>query len=168
VTAVAILLTATMILGWIHPTPTKQVVRYSLVFDAAEAMIQPVAYFWGRLALSPDGSRLAYVGGPRAQILVRQRNQLHATAIPGSERAETPFFSPDGGQLGFITGATSFRSCRSAETTNHRDGLGHRRGGRILGRDGYIYLDAGIRNLSSASRRSRRSARTVHGAGPSA
>ncbi|HEX9310688.1 MAG TPA: serine/threonine-protein kinase, partial [Gemmatimonadaceae bacterium] len=89
VTAVAILLTATMILGWIHPSPTKQVVRINLVFDQAEAMIQPVGYFWGRLALSPDGSRLAYVGGPRAQILVRQRNQLHATAIPGSEGGET-------------------------------------------------------------------------------
>jgi len=38
------------------------------VFDSAEAMIQPIGYFWGRLALSGDGSGLAYVGGPYAQI----------------------------------------------------------------------------------------------------
>ncbi|PYO05927.1 MAG: hypothetical protein DMD30_13460 [Gemmatimonadetes bacterium] len=142
VTAVAILLTATMILGWIHPTPTKQVVRYSLVFDPAEAMIQPVGYFWGRLALSPDGSRLAYVGGPRAQILVRQRNQLHATAIPGSEGAETPFFSPDGQQVGFITGGNKLQiaSLSGGPLITVTDSvIGE--AGASWGRDGYIYLD---------------------------
>src|SRR5258706_14791871 len=102
-------MTATMYLCWIQPSTTKQVVRYSLVFDPAEARIQPVAYFWGRLALSPDGSRLAYVGGPRAQLLVRQRNQLHATAIPGSEGAESPFFSPDGQQVGFVSGGNKLK-----------------------------------------------------------
>jgi hypothetical protein len=106
--AVAVLLTATMI-AWIHPTPAKQVLRYTYVFDQAEAMTNPVGFFWGRLALSPDGSRLAYVGGPRAQILVRERSQLHATAIPGTEEAETPFFSPDGQQIGFITGGNKLQ-----------------------------------------------------------
>ena len=142
VTAVAILLTATMILGWIHPTPTKQVVRYSLVFDPAEAMIQPVGYFWGRLALSPDGSRLAYVGGPRAQILVRQRNQLHATAIPGSEGAESPFFSPDGQQVGFITGGNKLQiaSLSGGPLITVTDSL-IGEAGASWGRDGYIYID---------------------------
>ena len=107
VTALAVFLTAATIWGWIRSDPPKQVVRQNLVFDPAEAMIQPVAYFWGRLALSPDGSRLAYVGGPRAQLLVRQRNQLHATAIPGSEGAESPFFSPDGQQVGFVSGGNN-------------------------------------------------------------
>src|SRR5438105_5042182 len=142
VTAVAILLTATMILGWIHPTPTKQVVRYSLVFDPAEAMIQPVGYFWGRLALSPDGSRLAYVGGPRAQILVRQRNQLHATTIPGTQGAQTPFFSPDGQQVGFVTGDNKLQIASLSggpliTVTDSLIGLA----GASWGRDGYIYLD---------------------------
>ena len=142
VTAVAILLTATMFLGWIHPAPTKQVVRYSLVFDPAEAMIQPVAFFWGRLALSPDGSRLAYVGGPRAQILVRQRNQLHATAIPGSEGAETPFFSPDGQQVGFITGGNKLQiaSLSGGPLITVTDSL-IGEAGASWGRDGYIYVD---------------------------
>ena len=142
VTAVAVLLTATMILGWIHPSPTKQVVRYDLVFDPAEAMIQPVGYFWGRLALSPDGSRLAYVGGPRAQILVRQRNQLHATAIAGSEGAETPFFSPDGQQVGFITGGNKLQiaSLSGGPLITVTDSL-IGEAGASWGRDGYIYID---------------------------
>src|SRR5258706_5210048 len=142
VTSVAILLTATMFLGWIHPAPTKQVVRYSLVFDPAEAMIHPVAYFWGRLALSPDGSRLAYVGGPRAQLLVRQRNQLHATAIPGSEGAESPFFSPDGQQVGFVSGGNKLQiaSLGGGPLITVTDSL-IGEAGASWGRDGYIYLD---------------------------
>ena len=142
VTAVAILLTATMFLGWIHPAPTKQVVRYSLVFDPAEAMVQPVAYFWGRLALSPDGSCLAYVGGPRAQILVRQRNQLHATAIAGSEGAESPFFSPDGQQVGFVSGGNKLQiaSLNGGPLVTVTDSL-IGEAGASWGRDGYIYVD---------------------------
>ena len=94
VTAIATVLIATLVWGWMHPAPAKDVVRYSLVFDSTEAMIQPIGFFWGRLALSADGSRLAYVGGPRAQILVRAWNQLHATPIPGTEGAENPIFLP--------------------------------------------------------------------------
>ena len=141
-TALAILLTATLVWDWMHPAPAKQVVRYTLVFDPAEAMIQPVGYFWGRLALSPDGSRLAYVGGPRAQILVRQRNQLHATAIPGSEGAESPFFSPDGQHVGFVTGGNKLQiaSLSGGSLITVTDSL-IGEAGASWGRDGYIYLD---------------------------
>src|SRR6267378_3333758 len=140
--AVAILLTATLAWAWMDRATTRQVVRYNLVFDPAEAMIQPVAYFWGRLALSPDGSRLAYVGGPRAQLLVRQRNQLHATAIPGSEGAESPFFSPDGQQVGFVSGGNKLQiaSLSGGPLITVTDSvIGE--AGASWGRDGYIYLD---------------------------
>jgi len=92
--------------------------------------------------LSPDGSRLAYVGGPRAQLLVRQRNQLHATAIAGSEGAESPFFSPDGQQLGFITGGNKLQivSLSGGPLITVTDSvIGE--AGASWGRDGYIYLD---------------------------
>jgi eukaryotic-like serine/threonine-protein kinase len=142
VTALATLLAATTIWGWIHSAPPKQVVRQPLLFDPAEAMIQPVAFFWGRLALSPDGSRLAYVGGAREQVLVRQRNQLHATAIAGSEGAETPFFSPDGQRVGFITGGNKLQiaSLGGGPLITVTDSvIGE--AGASWGRDGYIYLD---------------------------
>jgi serine/threonine-protein kinase len=54
------------------------------------------------MELSPDGSHLAYIGGPRSQLLIRSTNQLHATAVPGTEGVVTPFFSPDGSHVGFL------------------------------------------------------------------
>ena len=72
-----------------------------LAIDSTEAMAPSTAWS-GRLAISPDGSRLAYIGGPRSQLLIRARNQLHAIAVPGTEGATSPFFSPDGRQVGFL------------------------------------------------------------------
>jgi serine/threonine-protein kinase len=125
-----------------RPSPAKQVLRYRLVLDSAEAMIQPIGYFWGRLALSPDGSRLAYVGGPYEQILVRERNQLHAIAIPGSEGSQSPFFSPDGQYVGFVTNNSKlqFASLTGGPLTTVTDSL-IGMAGASWGRDGYIYID---------------------------
>ena len=58
------------------------------------------------MALSPDGSQLAYVvnrGGTR-QLYLRAMGSLEAKAIPGTEGAVNPFFSPDGQWLGFWAG----------------------------------------------------------------
>ena len=142
VSALAIALAMTFVWGWMHPAPAKQVVRSNLVFDSAEAIIQPVGMFWGRLALSPDGSRLAYVGGPRAQILVRQRNQLHATAIPGTEGAENPFFSPDGQQVGFMTDGSKLQiaSLNGDPLITVTDSLVGA-AGASWAEDGFIYID---------------------------
>ncbi|MGB2663038.1 MAG: protein kinase [Candidatus Acidiferrum sp.] len=59
------------------------------------------------VALSPDGIRLAYVArqGAGAQLLyLRPMDGLEAQAIPGTEDAVGPFFSPDGQWLGFFAG----------------------------------------------------------------
>src|SRR6202165_1593660 len=108
ITALATVFLAAALWGWLRPGPVKQVVRYGLMLDSAEGMA-PAGGPWGRLAISPDGLRLAYIGGQRAQLLERARNQLHATAIPGTEGAQTPFFSADGEYVGFIAGGRSLR-----------------------------------------------------------
>ena len=59
------------------------------------------------LALSPDGSHLAYVAttiqpGGTQQIYLRAMESLESRPIPGTEGAATPFFSPDGQWLGFF------------------------------------------------------------------
>src|SRR2546430_14634284 len=101
VVVLAMLISAGAIWGWMRPAPAKQVVRSTLAMDSTEAMA-PGAPWSGRVAISPDGSRLAYIGGPRSQLLIRARNQLHAIAVPGTEGASTPFFSPDGSRVGFL------------------------------------------------------------------
>jgi Tol biopolymer transport system component len=56
------------------------------------------------VALSPDGTRLAYVAtqGGTQQIYLRAMDGLEAKPVPGTERAINPFFSPDGQSLGFF------------------------------------------------------------------
>ena len=56
------------------------------------------------IALSPDGTRLVYtVRGDRDTMLyVRRFDQFDAAAIPGTEGARYPFFSPDNKWVGFF------------------------------------------------------------------
>jgi eukaryotic-like serine/threonine-protein kinase len=57
-------------------------------------------------ALSPDGRRLAFRGerpGQPTRLYVRQSDQLEAKAVPGTEGAFNPFFSPDGEWIGFAS-----------------------------------------------------------------
>jgi eukaryotic-like serine/threonine-protein kinase len=141
ITALATVFLAVALWGWMRPAPVKQVVRYGLMLDSAEGMA-PAGATWGRLAISPDGLRLAYIGGQRAQLLVRARNQLHATAIPGTEGVQTPFFSPDGEYVGFIAGGRSLRiaSLNGGEPITVTDSLVGR-AGASWGRGGFIYAD---------------------------
>ena len=65
--------------------------------------IRPVATI--RLAISPDGRRIAYTGGTGNQtgLWVRELDQLDARYLTGTEGAMAPFFSPDGRQIGFLS-----------------------------------------------------------------
>ena len=140
VIALAILTTGTTLWAWMRPADSKPVLRYTMVFDSTEAMVRS-AEWAGRLAISPDGSRLAYIGGPGAQLLIRPRNQLHAIAIPGTEGAYTPFFSPDGQRVGIVTGKNlQIVSINGGQPVTVTDSLVDI-GGASWGRDGFIYAD---------------------------
>jgi Tol biopolymer transport system component len=58
------------------------------------------------VALSPDGTHLAYVArqGGVQQIYLRALDSLDATPIPDTFGAFNPFFSPDGQWVGFFAG----------------------------------------------------------------
>jgi DNA-binding SARP family transcriptional activator/Tol biopolymer transport system component len=135
----AILMTGAAIWGWMRPETPQPVLRYPLMVDSTEA-IAKVPSWAGRLALSPDGKRLAYFGGPRSQLLIRSRDELHATAIPGTEGMFTPFFSPDGKQVGFledrrvrIVSIAGGPAITVSDTLNGESGAS-------WGPDGFIYL----------------------------
>src|SRR5256886_7275839 len=80
--ALAMLISAGAIWGWLRPAPAKQVVRSMLAIDSTEAMA-PSTPWSGRVAISPDGSRLGYIGGrppPRSLRRPRPRPCLTVTA----------------------------------------------------------------------------------------
>ena len=57
------------------------------------------------LAISPDGTRIAFVAKVQTgtQLFVRNLNEFDALAIPDTDTGQRPFFSPDGLSLGFFT-----------------------------------------------------------------
>jgi serine/threonine-protein kinase len=56
----------------------------------------------GIIAMSPDGQHIAYVAGPDARLYVREIDRFEARALPGTEGADTPVFSPDGKWIAFF------------------------------------------------------------------
>jgi DNA-binding SARP family transcriptional activator len=141
----AVLMSGAAIWGWARPATSKPVVRYTIVVDSAEAIARGGSWI-GRLALSPDGSRLAYIGASTGQLWVRPRDQLRAIAVPAAKGASTPFFSPDGSQVGFlryneiqIAPISGGRPSLVADTLT---GLS----GASWGRDGFIYVDSWFGN----------------------
>ncbi len=60
----------------------------------------------GSVVLSPDGTRLAFVapGADGRNVLwIRPLDSLEARPLPGTERAFSPFWSPDGNSVAFMT-----------------------------------------------------------------
>ena len=56
------------------------------------------------LAVSPQGTRVAYVGltSGREQLYVRAIDSVESKPLAGTEQANSPFFSPDGQWVGFF------------------------------------------------------------------
>ena len=102
VAAVAVIAMIIAAWGWMRPAPTRPVARYHLGLpDSAQ-----VAGTFARIAATRDGSRLVYRGGSGEEstypLWVRERNQLGATKLAGTEGARAPFISPDGEQVAYF------------------------------------------------------------------
>ncbi|HMU61614.1 MAG TPA: protein kinase [Gemmatimonadales bacterium] len=96
-----VLTTAFALWGWLRPKPVPQVIRYSMGLPPDQAMRQGVLGV--NLAISPDGSRIVYVGPGEGgdQLWIRDRDRLDATPLPGTVGASSPFFSPDGQRIAY-------------------------------------------------------------------
>ncbi len=104
-TAIAVLASVVALWALSRPAPEKPVLRHSVALNSEDA---PTLERGGtRFALAPDGKRLVYLGvseqTQRSQLRVRSRDQLDAAPLPGTDGAFHPFFSPDGGRVGFLT-----------------------------------------------------------------
>ncbi len=87
--------------GWLRPrpVPAPPVVRYRIALGA----VPSIRDWTGELAISPDGNVLVHTGGPNGALLVRRRDELAFTPMPATERAQGPFFSPDGLSVGYFS-----------------------------------------------------------------
>jgi serine/threonine-protein kinase len=85
------------------------VVRASIVLPSEAplglANLPPVGFNGTELALSPDGSVLAYVATTAAGNLLYMRDVAtgETHALPGTEGVKIAFFSPDGAWIAFVT-----------------------------------------------------------------
>ncbi len=104
--ALAVVALAAAIWAANRPAPAGPVGRYPVVLDSAS----PLAYFGAdepsRLALTPDGRELVYVGqvaGQDRQLFVRPLGSLASRPIPGTQGVATrPAVSWDGSQVAFM------------------------------------------------------------------
>jgi eukaryotic-like serine/threonine-protein kinase len=139
--------------GWLRPKPAPTVNRFSLYLPPDQAMAG-VSGGGSRVAISPDGNRIVYVGPAQrgTQLWLREHDQLNATPIPGTESGGSPFFSPDGRQIGFVIGGAKLRtvSLDGGPTQTLSDSINS--SGGDWGPDGYIYIevDSGIARIPAS------------------
>jgi serine/threonine-protein kinase len=133
--------------GWLRSGQAPAVNRFSLYLPPDEALLG-VTGSGNRLAISPDGLRLVYIGpGPNnGRLWVRDHDKLGSTPISGTDGAGSPFFSPDGRSVGFILSGTRLRTVPldGGPTQSLSDSVNAT--AADWGSDGYIYVecDSGI------------------------
>ncbi len=151
--AVAVVATAAAAWGWMRPEPVVPVNRFSLFLPEDQAL-QPTLVSGNRVAISPDGQRLVYVGPAErgGRLWLRDLGQLNATPIGGTEGGGSPFFSPDGRHVGFLVRGTQLRtvSLDGGPVLSVHDSVNST--GGEWGEDGYIYVEdeSGIVRVKAA------------------
>jgi serine/threonine protein kinase/Tol biopolymer transport system component len=95
-------LVAALALWNLRPAATRPVTRFTITLPSDQQLAG--LNNGSAVALSPDGSRLAYVAsqGGTQQIYLRAMDSLETGPLPGTEGGVAPFFSPDGKALGFF------------------------------------------------------------------
>src|SRR5262249_7577242 len=86
---------------WLRPAPAPQVMRFEI--HAPPGSTLPL----GTPAISPDGRTIAFtVNDPdgKTRIHLRPIDRIETRALPGTEGAIHPFWSPDGRSLAFASG----------------------------------------------------------------
>jgi eukaryotic-like serine/threonine-protein kinase len=131
--------------GWLRPAPAQPMTQFSVALRPSEALQPPPITGGGRVAISPDGRQIVFVGPGEGsgKLWLRRLDQLTSTPIAGSDGGMAPFFSPDGRQVGFIRGGTTVRiaSLDGTPTVTLTDTANTTSGD--WGPDGYVYFEGG-------------------------
>ena len=151
----AVVLLAGALIGRLLARPARAVndmVRASLELGDSIALLSPGNI---RLAIAPDGRRVAFAGskGTRAGLWVRELGRPDARYLADTRGAFAPFFSPDGAFIGFFTAAGGRVAMRvipaagGVVRTVVQDSVATF-GGADWGDDGRIYFTNSARGLS--------------------
>ena len=102
----SVLLALVAIWGWLRTTSSDvpPVVRYELQPAPGTKLALPVAGVATVLAISPDGRMAAFAAGQATgswSLYLRNLDRLTSRALPGTEGALNPAFSPDGKWIAF-------------------------------------------------------------------
>jgi len=125
-----------------RPPSSEGVTRY--VVDVPIERNSPAA-FGSHVALSPDGSTIAWVGAADADrpasLHVRYRDRLESLEVPGTDGAFQPFFSSDGTRIAYISeDRRLWVASLQGEPPYVLVDADLVRGGGDWGDDGYIYF----------------------------
>jgi serine/threonine-protein kinase len=103
------ILAAALALVWLgNASEDAAVRRWNIALPDSAAMVFVGEASLGvgvrALDISPDGRHVVYVGsrGPTTQLYVRSTDGFAVRALPGTEGAFAPFFSPDGREVAFL------------------------------------------------------------------
>jgi Tol biopolymer transport system component len=155
-----LLAVAYLVLNQFFPGPgdvpkslTTNVIRYNYGLPEGERLVPTGGV---SVAITRDGSKIAYVGESdtgTSQLWIRDRDKLHGVAVPGTEDAVQPFFSPDGSKIGYVTRSQSLKvltEVGNAPLTLVDGGL-YRAGG-YWADDAYIYftMSAGLMRVNAS------------------
>jgi serine/threonine-protein kinase len=88
----------------LKPTPPQPVSRLVITLPPGQQLAGLDS--GPAVALSPDGTHLAYVArqGGTQQLYLRAMDSLESKPIPGTQGGVSPFFSPNGQWVGFFAG----------------------------------------------------------------
>jgi serine/threonine-protein kinase len=91
----------------VRSTASPRVSRLLITPPGAAALSVGVTGY--RLAVTPDGTRVVYVGANNTALFVRALDRLDATSITGLADSYGPFVSPDGQWIGFFEGVSALK-----------------------------------------------------------
>jgi predicted Ser/Thr protein kinase/WD40 repeat protein len=101
---VTVLFAALVVALWAPWRPEKPIDRPLVRLDVdlgSDVSLPETDDAGSTVAISPDGTRLAYLSGTPVKLFTRALDQTKATELVGTQDASPAFFSPDGRWVGF-------------------------------------------------------------------
>jgi Tol biopolymer transport system component len=105
VATLALIVTGVLLYNVTRPAPSRRLVRLNAEIAPGTALARSNGS-GNMLAISPDGARLALTlrdADGKVRLHTRLLNQNQVTPLAGTDNANSPFFSPDGEWIGFLS-----------------------------------------------------------------